>query len=71
MSFSIVGGTITLFHNCEYIDYIEENVALDKDGFVFFGSTDMPFKVTNQPSCNLQTLKHTKRCVSFAVLNVC
>lgn len=46
ISFSVVGGTISLFHNCEYVNYtVTMNpISLDKEGLVFFSSPDLPFK---------------------------
>ena len=46
VSFSIVGGTISLFHDCEYVDYIQKTVELDKEGIVFFSSPTLPFQVS-------------------------
>jgi len=46
VSFSAVTGSITLFHNNEYIDYVEDTAVIDNQGSVALSDDANAFEVT-------------------------
>ena len=46
ISFSVVSGSIMLFHNGNYIEFVEKEALIDKAGKLAIASADIPFEVS-------------------------